>query len=224
MDIKTQYDHIGEEYVSGQKDFFSKRDDEAFQFIKGSLPDIHGKAVLDIGCGHGQDIKLLESLGANVYGIDTSAFMIDKAKKVVSCPENLVVGNIEHTEFADQTFDVAVGRFSLHYLWNFEYAYPEIARILKHHGILVLVVHHPFRDLTYKKNKVYSKQEIVRIKLYDNKVPILFPTHTLKDYFSKKFFESFYLTGYEEEHSPEEGVDEFQTPAFMGFSAIRKGL
>ena len=119
--------------------------------------------------------------------------MINEAKKNVSKPNNLFVGNIEKTIFKDKFFDIVIGRFSFHYLKNYDKAYHELSRILKKDGLLILVVHHPFRDLFCQKNKIYGKQETIKIELYNNKVPIYFPTHTLKDYFSKIFFDHFYL-------------------------------
>lgn len=223
MNINSQYNKIGKDYVSGQKEFFSKREDEAIRFIKKSLPDLKNKKVLDIGCGNGKDILLIESMDpSDVYGIDTSEFMINEAKKIVSKPDNLFVDNIEKTSFKDNFFDVVIGRFSFHYLNNFDKAYQELSRVLKKNGLLILVVHHPFKDLTRQKHKIYGKQEIVKTELYDNKVLIHFPTHTLKDYFSKRFFDNFFLVGYEEEKSPEEYTDEFKAPGFMGIEALKK--
>ncbi len=223
MDINLQYNIIGRDYVLGQKEFFSKRKDGAIEFIKKSLPNLKNKKIIDVGCGNGKDIILLESLGpSDVYGIDTSEFMVNEAKKIVSNPENLFVGNIEETLFEDNFFDVVVGRFSFHYLNNFNKLYQELSRILKKGGLLILVVHHPFKDLVRQKNKLYGKQEIIKIKLYNNNVPIYLPIHTLKDYFSEKFFEYFYLSGYEESQNPEESTNEFKVPGFMGIKAIRK--
>jgi len=222
MSIKEQYDQMGKDYINGQKRFFSKREDGAINYIKKSLPKIRGKKALDIGCGSGKDILLLESLGANAYGIDTSSFMIGEAKKRVANPSNLFICSIEKTPFENNFFDVAIGRFSFHYLKKFDKAYSELARVMKSRGIVILAVHHPFRDLTSQKRKVYGKQEEVAVELYQNKVRIRFPTHTMKDYFSDTFFRYFYLDGFEEEKSPEEHPDRFNTPGFMAIKAIRK--
>jgi ubiquinone/menaquinone biosynthesis C-methylase UbiE len=223
MNIIKQYDKIGKNYVSGQKAFFSKREDEAIRFIKKSLPVLKNRKVLDIGCGNGKDVKLFESLHASdVYGIDASKFMVNEAKKIVAKPKNIHLASMENTSFKNNFFDVIIGRFSFHYLKKFNKAYRELSRILKKKGLLILVVPHPFRDLSSQKNKTYGRQEIIKAELYKNKVPVYFPAHTLKNYFSQKFFDYFYLTGYEEEQSPEEYVDKFQTPGFMGIKAIKK--
>lgn len=222
MNTIKQYNKIGKDYILGQKAFFSKREGEAIKFIKESLPNLKGKKVLDIGCGNGQDVKLLYFLGASeVYGIDNSKFMIDEAKNNTQKPNNFSLGSFEKIPFKDNSFDVVVGRFSFHYLKKFDKAYTELSKILKKNGLLVLVIHHPFRDLVFQKNKIYGQQETIKIELYDNKVPIYFPTHTLKDYFSKKFFDHFHLTGFTEEKSPEEYEDSFKTPGFMGIKAVK---
>ncbi len=223
MDIYSQYEKIGKDYVSGQKEFFSRQEDDAIKFIKNSLPELKDKKVLDIGCGNGKDMKLFESLGAaEVYGIDTSAFMLGEAKQTVLNPQNLFQASIEGTPFEDDFFDVIVGRYSLHYLKDFDVAYNELSRILKKDGLLILVVHHPFGDLISQESKIYGEQEIIKVELYDNKVPIHFPTHTMKNYFSKTFFDKFYLVGFEEAQSPERIADEFKSPIMMGIKAMKR--
>jgi ubiquinone/menaquinone biosynthesis C-methylase UbiE len=223
MDIKKQYETIGKDYLSGQNKFFSKTKDEAIKFIQKCLPNLKDKNILDLGCGNGKDIKLFESLGAkSVYGIDSSKFMINEAKKSSSNPKNLFIAEIEKTPFEDKFFDIIIGRYSLHYLEQFDRAYEELFRILKPKGILILVVDHPLKSLMSQKKRVYGNKEIVKIEVYDNKVPIHFPSHTLGEYFSKTFFNLFYLDYFEEGYGPEMEVDEYNTPDFMGIKAIKK--
>lgn len=223
IDTKNQYEKIGKQYLLGQQNFFSKREDQAIKFIFCSLPNLKGKNVLDFGCGNGKDIKHYEKIGAkNIYGIDTSRYMVSEAKKNVKNPENILLCDIQKTKFRNNYFDVVVGRFSLHYLTKFDLAYKEISRILKKNGCLIFVVHHPFKDLAMQKVKEYGKKEIIEVKLYSNKVSIYFPTHTLQDYFSRTFFRYFNVDNFKEEQSPEEYLDKFKLPGFIGVKAIKK--
>jgi ubiquinone/menaquinone biosynthesis C-methylase UbiE len=223
MEIKNQYNQIGKNYISGQKDFFSKREGAAHNFLRSCLPDLNGKIVLDLGCGNGPDIQKIEELNPKeVWGIDISEVMVNEAKKIVKNPERIVLGDFSNNSFQDHFFDIIIGRFSLHYFNNFDKAYIELSRILKKGGQLILVVHHPLRDLHSQKNKRYGHQEIIKIELYNNKVPIYFPTHTFGEYFSKTFFDNFIIVNFKEEESPEEYVDIYGTPGWFGFKAIKK--
>ena len=219
MDIKTQYDAIAGEYIQGQKDYFANRPDEARNFIKKEIGDFHGLTLLDIGCGGGTDVVTYEQMGAAaVYGIDPSRSMVEAAKSTVQQPEFVTVQDAERTNFLDDMFDVVVARFSLHYLERFDTAYAEVPRILKPHGRFIFVVQHPLRDLRDKKEKIYGKQEIVTITMYDQKIPLTFPTHALSDYLSPAFFQFFELRAIDENNL----TNGKEIPAMLGISAVKR--
>jgi len=223
MELKKQYNKIGKDYISYQEKFFSEEEDIGTKFIKQGMPSLSGKVVLDIGCGEGKDIKLYESLGAKkVYGIDSSEFMVKKAKEVSKVPSNVFFGEIEKTPFKDDFFDIVIGRYSFHYVEDLDKGYKEISRILKKGGVLILVVDHPFTTLLSQKRKIYVEKEIVRFDLFNWKVPIYFPTHTLKDYFSNFFFDLFYLDFFEEGYGAEMELNLYHTPNFMGIKAVKR--
>lgn len=223
VDVKTQYNKIGKEYNYYKKLFFSNKEDKAITFIKKFLPELKDKTILDIGCGGGHDIKLLESLGAkDIFGIDSSKYMINEAKTLVKKPGNLVVGSIEKTPFKTNFFDIAIGRFSLHFLENLDKAYKEIARILKKGGLLIFVVQHPLNALDSQKIKKYGKQEIITVKLYHGRVKVSFPSHTFNDYFSPAFFRHFYLDYFEEGANINESAGDFKIPESIKIKAIKR--
>ncbi|MDD4983753.1 MAG: class I SAM-dependent methyltransferase [Candidatus ainarchaeum sp.] len=224
MDVKKQYDKIGKDYCKLQEQFFSKKIDWSHKTIELLLPNLVGKKVLDLGCGYGRAIKLYESLGAkDNYGVDVCKNLIEEGKKLVSKPQNLFVANMEKMPFENGFFDVVVGRFSLHYLKNFEKAYREIARVMKSGAILILIVHHPIYDLIRQKKKNYGKQEIIIGNLFNNKIKLQFPSHTLWDYFSKEFFNKFQLVDFVEGQGLAElRINDFKVPTFMAIKAIKK--
>jgi len=43
---------------------------------------LHVKSVLDIGCGNGKLLKLLETNGYDAFGIERSKEMVNRAKKL----------------------------------------------------------------------------------------------------------------------------------------------
>jgi ubiquinone/menaquinone biosynthesis C-methylase UbiE len=220
MSTKHLYNHIADDYARHCKDP-NKRKSFATKFIKKNLPQLNGKKILDFGCGTGADTVLYQKTCDDVYGIDISKKMVEMAKQISPKPQNISLASIESTNFKNNFFDIVVGCFALHYLNNFLKAYKEISRILRPNGIFIHASHHPLRDLSYQKNNIYGNQELVTINLHD-KVPIKFPTHTLSDYFSKTFFDNFYIDNFEEELSPTEYLDDQKTPGILCVKAIKR--
>ncbi len=215
---------MSKNYASSQKEFFSKKPDQARIFIKKQLPSLRGKVILDVGCGHGADIPTYEKMGASeVFGIDSSKAMIDEAKKIVKDKKNLFVGNMEDMPFKDNQFDIIVGRYSIHYLENLDKAYREFSRVLKKNGVLILVAHHPVLGFMQLGGKTYESKHIIKMSLYNHTVEIQFPYHTLKDYFSDKFFEHFVIDYLDEEKEKDaEYPNQWKIPGFLAFKAIKK--
>lgn len=203
MDIKHQYNDMGNQYIEGQESFFGKREDWCRKAITRHLGNIKNKKILEIGCGGGVDFKIFEQQGAEVFGVDPSEVMVSAAKKKVGNRENIQIGEYDQLPFPSKMFDIVFGRFSLHYLNSFDKAYKEIHRVLILRGRVLLIVDHPAFDLTYLLEKGHENNELISIELYENKTRVSFPPHTLSDYFSTTFFKLFDLTALEE-YSEEE--------------------
>ncbi|MBM3232459.1 class I SAM-dependent methyltransferase [Candidatus Pacearchaeota archaeon] len=223
MNLTKQYEDIGKDYISGQKEFFSDKEDRAMTFILNNLPDLKNKIILDVGCGNGNNILKYNNLGAKkVFGIDSSKVMVDEAKKIVKEPDNIFIGNMNKLPFKDKFFDIIIGKHSIHYLENLDEAYIEFARVLKKGGILILIAHHPIFGYMQLGAKDYLKKDAVEMKLYE-KVKIKFFHHTFKEYFSDALFKSFRIE-YFDEHKPsgKKYSNEWNVPTYMEFKAVRK--
>jgi SAM-dependent methyltransferase len=219
--LLTQYNQIGEEYIAGQARFFSSLPDATVEFIDSSLPNLVDKRLLDVGCGQGKDLARYKNLGAMIYGIDTSDFMVKQAKGMLNTAP-IELGSIENTQFESNFFDVVTARYSLHYLATFEKAYREIARILKPGGWLVLVVPHPLRDFMLQKKKAWGEKEILEVALYDGEVTVQYPTHTFAEYISPDFLAGFQLVHFQEgAQSDEYAEDTAGSPGFLGIVATK---
>lgn len=223
MNPTKQYDKIGKEYIKYKDKFFENKPDLAKEFILKQINTITGKTLLDVGCGSGTDLKTYLTLGADCYGIDPSKLMIGEAKKKTGLGNKLKVEGVESISFEPDTFDLVVGRFSLHYLKNMNKAYVALNRVMKKKGQGVFVVDHPLRSQALKKDKTYSKQELITIHLYENKVPLIFPSHTFTDYFSEKFFKYFKIDFFYEEMRETGGErEQAHIPSFLGFVFSKK--
>jgi ubiquinone/menaquinone biosynthesis C-methylase UbiE len=156
-----------------------------------------------------------------VWGVDSSKKFILEAKRLVKHPERVLVSNMEKIPLKNKQFDIIVGRFSLHYLNNFDKAYKEFSRLLKPNGILLLCVNHPMIDLVQRKKLGYRQKEIVKTIIYED-ILIKFPSHTIDEYFSKEFFKYFYIDRFIEDGSEDVYVNPKKAPDFMTFRAVKR--
>jgi 2-polyprenyl-3-methyl-5-hydroxy-6-metoxy-1,4-benzoquinol methylase len=76
--------------------------------LYGKLPDLKGKFVLCVGCGSGEEVEHLNSLGAKkVVGIDISLGLIEIAKKNYPNLEYHTM-DAENLDFPKETFDLVI--------------------------------------------------------------------------------------------------------------------
>jgi SAM-dependent methyltransferase len=91
-----------------------------------------GQIILELGCGTGYFTKELVKTKAEVYAIDISPDLIEKAK--FDSPQvQFILGDAHATSFSDNTFDKVLGSSVLHHL-DYHRALKEIYRLLKPNG------------------------------------------------------------------------------------------
>lgn len=109
-----------------------------------SVGSLAGKRVLDLGCGAGDLSIALLARGAEVTAVDLSPGMVEIARERIRIHSGegarveLVATAVESLPFADDCFDVAVGRFVLHHL-DLAVAGAQIARVLAPGGVAIFV-------------------------------------------------------------------------------------
>jgi SAM-dependent methyltransferase len=109
---------------------------EVAMFKAGGI--VPGARVLDLGCGSGDLIIHLLSMGADVTGIDISPGMLALAEERVRVfgggrTAELRATSAETLGLDSDFYDAVVGRFILHHL-DIPRAAPEIARVLRPGG------------------------------------------------------------------------------------------
>lgn len=217
-DVLDQYDNIGEAYINNQRMFFASKDDWSRNQLRAHLIRVGNGKILDIGCGAGDDIKWCEENALDAYGIDPSKKMCQLAKNFVSSPEKIMLGDFENIPFPDSSFDLVMGRFSLHYLKDFSKAYVEISRVLKKDGIVLLIVSHPTYDSVHQSE---TADEMISVRLYDGKVTVRFPRHSLADYFSDTFLGLFDLRELNETNSVD-ADNPRRVPETLFYAAVKR--
>ncbi len=113
--------------------------------MKSMLPDLTGKKVLMLGCGTGDESRILKEFGAKeIIGIDLSEESIRLAQ--ITYPEyDFLVGDMHKLPFENESFDFVYSSLAIHYSEKPETVYAEIYRILKHDGCLLFSIGHPLR-------------------------------------------------------------------------------
>lgn len=95
-----------------------------------------GKA-LDVGCGEGRFCRALKAHGVDVVGIDPTPALLAAARRRDRNGAYLE-GRAERLPFGDETFDLVVSYLSLIDIPDIESAIPEMARVLKPGGALLV--------------------------------------------------------------------------------------
>ena len=106
-------------------------------------PDLTGKAVLDLGCGYGENCAEFMRLGASrVVGIDISEKMLEVAKK-----ENFrikfIKADMSELSCVGGQFDVVFSSLAVHYIKDFDSFVAGVRRILVDSGIFIFSQEHP---------------------------------------------------------------------------------
>jgi ubiquinone/menaquinone biosynthesis C-methylase UbiE len=115
------------------------------------LFDKPGGAVLDAGCGPGVLVdELVRGQGCELWGVDVSPEMIDRARERHSGLERVHfgVGDVESLPFQSGFFDAAIAMGVLEYLPHSGPALQEMFRVLKPGGTLIVTLPNavsPFR-------------------------------------------------------------------------------
>ena len=109
------------------------------------FPDMHGKDVLDLGCGYGWHCKYAADHGArHVIGIDLSDKMISEARKrnKHECIDYRVA-NLMEWDYLTSAFDVVVSNLVLHYVEDLDKVYRCIHQTLRPGGVFLMNIEHP---------------------------------------------------------------------------------
>jgi len=115
--------------------------------------------ILDVGCGGGYLLSLVERKGLTTYGIDISKKAVEIARK--NAPKSKIfVGDAEHILWKDCAFDYVTCLGSLEHLPDISQGVKEISRVLKESGRACIVVPNTFSLVNIWK--VYREGEIER--------------------------------------------------------------
>jgi ubiquinone/menaquinone biosynthesis C-methylase UbiE len=110
----------------------------------GVYPPRENIYILDAGCGTGTQLELLSRAGCKLYGVDSSASMLDAARRKLGDAAELSLQDISHMTFPDRMFDLVTLVLVLHELPALlrPTVLTECKRVLKADGGILLIDYH----------------------------------------------------------------------------------
>ena len=98
-----------------------------------------GERVLDIGCGEGHHLLMLNGLGLRGTGLDASPYMVRRARERLGHRATVDVGEAEDLPYQDNEFDVALFINTLEFLDDPIEALREAGRVARR-GVFIAVI------------------------------------------------------------------------------------
>jgi len=99
---------------------------------------LRGARVLDCGCGAGAYVLALVELGADAHGIEYSDAKVSKFVELGREVHRVRQGDLEHIDFEDRSFDLALLNEVLEHVPDDLGALREVFRVLKPGGTVVI--------------------------------------------------------------------------------------
>jgi SAM-dependent methyltransferase len=113
--------------------------------LRAMLPDLHGRAVVDLGCGFGWFCRWVRENGAaRVLGLDVSEKMLERAR--TETPDALieyVQADLERFALPAGAFGLAYSSLALHYVANLDGLLATVRDAVIPCGSFVFSVEHP---------------------------------------------------------------------------------
>ncbi len=95
------------------------------------------RRALDVGCGEGRFCRLLRSHGVDAVGVDPTPTLL-AAARARDASGGFVESPAEQLPFGNDTFDLVVSYLSLIDILDIQSAIPEMARVLRPGGTLLI--------------------------------------------------------------------------------------
>lgn len=124
------------------------------------------KLILDAGCGNGNVVEKLLSMGMkSIHGVDFSEDRIKQAQERFSSINEVLFYNysLEKTDFASNTYDIIICRYIYEHIPNPINIIKELNRILKPNGLIYIINFDDIFFNFYTKNDSFN-QELKNLK------------------------------------------------------------
>jgi ubiquinone/menaquinone biosynthesis C-methylase UbiE len=174
------YDQFAPEYAQGTEEL----EEATRRHFYALLPDLKGKAILDVGCGSGHDAAYYAAEGAVVYGADISEKELAMAREKLAGV--FVQAPMEKLPFDAEMFDVVTSFYAIQHTENVPETLLEMIRVAKPGGIIQVLAKHPFRNLLEShvndgNSDYYAKRQVTSY-IFNRSIKLTEQGHTMRDY------------------------------------------
>src|SRR5262245_2929721 len=147
---------------------------------------VRGRRVLDCGCGAGDYVFALRTLGADAWGIEYAREKLAKAPAPVV--GRVSVGDLHHIALRNGSVDVALLNEVLEHVPDDRLALREVHRVLRPGG--VLLIFSPNRRYPFETHGAFVKGSTRRIPHYVPLIPYIpLPVATqLMDFWARNYW------------------------------------
>jgi SAM-dependent methyltransferase len=113
--------------------------------LRAMLPELHGRSVVDLGCGFGWFCRWARANGAaRVLGLDVSENMLERARTATADGAvDYVRADLERFDLPTAAFDLAYSSLALHYVENLDGLLATVHGALVPGAHFVFSVEHP---------------------------------------------------------------------------------
>lgn len=170
--INSEYDNekFFEEYAKMSRSREGLSAAGEWHQFKQMFPNLHGKRVLDLGCGYGWHCKYATEQGAaQVLGIDLSRRMMEEARKR-NADNNIEyrVCGIEEYEYPENSWDCVVSNLALHYVEDISRIFQKVYKTLKPEGVFLFNIEHPTFTAGVEQDWIYAEDGTPKYWPIDN--------------------------------------------------------
>jgi malonyl-CoA O-methyltransferase len=140
MSVEEGYDRWARSYDRDPNPLLALEERQLFPL----LPDLNGKAVLDVACGTGRWLERLLNRGPRSgLGVDLSSAMLDAARVKRGLRGRLVRADAVHLPFASASADFTLCSFALAHFADLDPLAREVARLARPQSDLMVTDVHP---------------------------------------------------------------------------------
>ncbi|WP_460526595.1 class I SAM-dependent methyltransferase [Flindersiella endophytica] len=147
----------------GHENYWFRRHEVVYQWVRRQLTATPGARVLDAGCGEGYGAELLRPHVRTLTALDYDETTVAHVRqRYPGVP--VVRGNLVQLPYASDAFDVLVSLQTIEHLWDQEAFVAECARVVRPGGRILLAT--PNR-LTFPPGNICHTREFVAAELLE---------------------------------------------------------